>query len=97
MRQDAIPHIADRAGRSRFEARLDDVLAGRLDYRRSGGTIDFTHTVVNQAFGGRGVGSALVRHALDAVRAEGGVRVVATCPFVKAWIDKHPAYADLLA
>jgi predicted GNAT family acetyltransferase len=37
-----------------------------------------------------------VQGALDQVRAQ-GQKVVAECPFVKAWIGKHPAYADLLA
>lgn len=97
MTKDATVQISDDAGRSRFEARHDGETAGRLDYRRSVGRIEFTHTVVNTHFEGRGVGSALVRHALDAVRAEGGTRVVPTCPFVKGWIEKHPAYADLLA
>ncbi len=46
------------------------------------------------------MGSALARAALDAVRAGeeplGPRRVIATCPFIKGWIDKHPDYADLL-
>ena len=45
--------------------------------------------------GGKGVGSRLVQGALEQVRAE-GLKVVAECPFVKAWISKHPAYGDLL-
>ena len=45
--------------------------------------------------GGKGVGSSLVRGALDQVRTH-GQKVVAQCPFVKAWIGKNPAYADLL-
>jgi predicted GNAT family acetyltransferase len=44
---------------------------------------------------GKGVGSRLVKGALDEVRAE-GLKVIAQCPFVKGWIDKHPDYADLL-
>ncbi len=43
---------------------------------------------------GQGVGSDLVRTALDQVREE-GLRVVAQCPFVKEWIRRHPDYADL--
>jgi len=45
--------------------------------------------------GGKGVGSRLVKGALDQVRAE-GLQVVAQCPFVNAWIGKNPAYADLV-
>ena len=45
--------------------------------------------------GGKGIGSRLIKGALDQVRAE-GLKVVAQCPFVKAYIDKHPEEADLL-
>ena len=45
--------------------------------------------------GGKGIGSKLVKGALDQVRAD-GLKVVAQCPFVKGWIGKHPDYADLL-
>jgi len=94
------PVITDNGEKSRFEAELDGVRAGYAHYRLGAGTITFDHTVVDPAFGGRGVGSALVRHALDAVRADGERKVIATCSFVKDWIAKHPEYAeyaDLLA
>ncbi len=45
--------------------------------------------------GGQGIGSKLVKGALDQVRAD-GLKVVAQCPFVRGWIEKHPDYADLL-
>ena len=86
--------------RSRFEAHLDGDLAGFAEYQLAEGLIEFTHTEVDESFEGRGVGSALARAALDAVRAGEDPlaprRVVATCPFIKGWIDKHPDYADLL-
>lgn len=65
-------------------------------YQREGDTIVFTHTRVPEAIEGQGVGSRLIRGALDAARDE-GLRVVPQCPFVKAYIDKHPEYRDLLA
>lgn len=75
----------------------DGDLMGFAEYELTDHTIVFTHTVVDPAFEGRGVGSALVRHALDAVRADGELQVVPRCPFVAAWIERHPAYRDLLA
>ena len=45
--------------------------------------------------GGKGIGSQLVKGALDQVRAD-GLKVIAQCPFVKGYIDKHPEYADLV-
>lgn len=59
------------------------------------GTITFTHTEVPPELGGRGIGSQIARGALDAARAQ-GLKVVAKCPFISAYIAKHPAYGDLL-
>jgi len=64
-------------------------------YQREGGTIVFTHTLVPPRIEGRGVGSRLIRGALDAARDQ-GLKVVPQCPFVRTYIDRHPAYRDLL-
>ncbi len=90
------PIVSDNQAERRFEAAIGGTLAGYLDYRRLPGRITFPHTLVEPAFEGRGVGSALVLYALDAVRAEGGMTVVPVCSFVADWIDRHPDYADLL-
>lgn len=65
-------------------------------YQRENGVIVFTHTVVPPAIEGRGVGSRLVRGALDAARDQ-GLKVVPQCPFVRAYIERHPEYRELLA
>ena len=54
----------------------------------------FAHTVVPTVLGGRGVGTALVRHVLD-YAAQHGYRVNPQCSFVKAYIDRHPDYQPL--
>ena len=54
----------------------------------------FTHTSVDPDYEGHGVGSALARAALDDVRAH-GISIVARCPFIAGYIDRHPEYADL--
>lgn len=88
--------VVDNPGRHRYEARADDgAVLGFSQYRRSGDTVVFTHTEVDDAQEGHGVGSRLVRGALDDVRAA-GLRVRPLCPFVKAYIDGHPEYADLV-
>jgi uncharacterized protein len=87
--------VRDNPGESRFEACVDGRLAGFSAYELSDGVVTFTHTEVDDDFEGQGVGSALVRQELDAVRARGGLRVRPLCPFVRAWIDKHPDYTDL--
>ena len=81
----------------RYEARMDGKpeVAGFSEYIRTGELIAFVHTEVSPAYEGRGIGSALVRTSLDEARAA-GLRVLATCPFYAGWINRHPAYADLL-
>jgi predicted GNAT family acetyltransferase len=65
-------------------------------YRASPGTLTFTHTEVAPHLNGRGIGSRLVRGALDAARAD-GLKVVPRCSFVAAFIARHPEFRDLLA
>ncbi len=86
--------VNNNAAKHRFELEVEGHLAAAY-YERSGNVITFEHTEVPAELGGKGVGSRLVKGALDQVRAE-GLQVVAQCPFVKAWIGKNPAYADLL-
>ena len=78
----------------RFELVVDGHLAAAF-YKIDGNVITFIHTEVPPELGGRGVGSKLVQGALDQVRAA-GMKVIADCPFVKAWIGKHPEYKDLV-
>lgn len=81
----------------RNEAHVDGVLAGFAEYRLADDVITFTHTEVSSEFEGQGIGSALARFALDDVRADGELQVVAQCPFIKRWIRLHPDYRPLLA
>ena len=79
----------------RFDARIDDgTVAGFAAYVREPGTVIFTHTEVDPSFEGQGIGSALAAGALDLVRAS-GERVVPLCPFIRAYIQRHPEYEDL--
>ena len=81
---------------TRYEAHLDGALAGFAEYQLTDILVVFTHTEVEPAAEGQGVGSALARWALDDVRDQGTRTVLPICPFIKAWIDRHPDYADLL-
>jgi hypothetical protein len=86
--------VIDNKAQQRFERVVDGHLAVAF-YRRDGDVITFIHTEVPAELGGRGVGSKLVQGALDQVRSA-GQKVIAECPFVKAWIGKHSEYRDLL-
>jgi predicted GNAT family acetyltransferase len=86
--------VSDNPAKHRFELEVEGHIAATY-YEKSGGVITFVHTEVPPELGGKGVGSKLVKGALDRVRAD-GLKVIAQCPFVKGWIDKHPDYAGLL-
>jgi uncharacterized protein len=79
----------------RFELDVNGLTA-LADYRRDGTTLTFTHTEVPVEFREHGIGSKLVRGALDYVRAA-KERVVPQCPFVARFINDNPEYQDLLA
>ncbi|MEU0632114.1 GNAT family N-acetyltransferase [Streptomyces sp. NPDC005989] len=88
--------ITDSPDTHRYEARVDGQLAGFAEYLRTNesGLVVFTHTEVDPEFNGQGVGSALARTGLDAARAD-GLRVLSVCPFITAWMARHPDYQDL--
>jgi predicted GNAT family acetyltransferase len=87
--------VVDNPEQHRYEARVDGELAGFAEYRRRGDRIVFTHTEVDDAFEGHGIGGRLASFALDDARARGLV-VVAQCPFIGTYIRRHPEYEDLL-
>lgn len=89
------PSVAENSARSRYEAMVDGAVAGYAAYRLGERTIIFTHTVVEPAFEGKGIGSRLVRFALDDARAR-GLKVRPQCPFFAKYIATHAAYADLV-
>jgi predicted GNAT family acetyltransferase len=86
--------VSKNPAQHRYELAVDGNVAATY-YEIADGVITFVHTEVPPELGGKGVGSKLVKGALDQVRTD-GLKVIAKCPFVKGWIDKHPDYADLL-
>lgn len=89
--------VRDNPEQRRYEAVVDGVVAGYEDYRIVGDRIIFLHTIVDEAFQGRGIASVVIRGALDDVRARGGLRVVPKCFVVAAFVAKRPEYADVVA
>ncbi len=79
----------------RYEAIVDNAVAGFAEFRTDGEVVILPHTVVDDAYEGQGVGSALVRQTLEDLRAR-GARIRPTCPFVRSWLDRHPDYTDLV-
>jgi uncharacterized protein len=75
--------------RSRFVVALPDGDAELLYDMFADHVIDLQHTEIPASGKGKGVGDALVRAALAHAR-ERKLRVIATCPYVQAWLRRHP-------
>ena len=79
---------------NRFAADTDHGTA-HLDYILTDGLITLAHTEVPPGAEGEGVGTALAKAGLDHARSE-GLKVLPTCPFVAAYVRKHPEERDLI-
>jgi predicted GNAT family acetyltransferase len=87
--------VRDNPEQTRYEVHVDDVVAGYILYRAGEGLLTMVHTEVGPEWEGHGVGSVLVRGALDDVRAR-GLKVRPLCPFVRGYIERHPEYGDIV-
>ena len=88
--------VTNNPDRQRYEAVVDQAtLAGFVEYQDTSELVVLTHTEVGTTFGGRGIGSALARAALDDVR-ERRLKALVICPFILSWLRTHPDYQDLL-
>jgi predicted GNAT family acetyltransferase len=92
---DAAPAVADNPERQRYEIGVDEEPAGFVRYRLRPGQISLDHTEIDARFEGQGLGSELVSFALDDAR-ERGLAALPFCPFVKAYIQRHREYVDLV-
>lgn len=86
--------VVDVPERQRYEIVRDGTVLGHAAYQKTDQMIVFTHTEVDPSAEGQGIGGQLVRAALDDVRT-GDLRVLPICPFVQAWMSRHPEYNDL--
>ena len=87
--------IVDNQETSQIEMQVDGLLA-KIEYRRVGNVIYFIHTEVPPELEGQGIASQMARFALDSAKRQGD-KVVPLCPFVAAYIKRHPEYQDLVA
>ncbi|MGW0927454.1 GNAT family N-acetyltransferase [Streptomyces sp. NPDC002644] len=78
----------------RYEILVEGTVAGFTEFRDHGSRRVFFHTVVDDAYAGRGLASILVREALEHVRAS-GMRLVAICPYVAKYLTKQDGYRDI--
>jgi predicted GNAT family acetyltransferase len=83
--------VVDVPDEHRFIVTVDGHV-GELTYKRSGERIVLVHTGVPDEIDGRGVGSALVRGAVDTAAAA-DLTVVPSCPFARRYLREHPDVA----
>ena len=88
--------VRDNPSRERYELVRGDDVIGTIVYDTRPDAVVLIHTEVDRAFEGRGYGSRLISGALDDLRAR-GLSVVPVCRFVRAYVQRHPEYADLVA
>lgn len=67
----------------------------KIEYINKNGRIYLTHTEVSKELGGKGIGTALVKAVLDDIEKQ-GLSLVPLCPFVAAYIKKHPERKNIL-
>lgn len=81
-------------GHDKFEIAVDGKAVGLAVFADRGNQRLFLHTEVAEEFGGRGLATILVTEALTETKAE-GMRIVAVCPLVAAYLDKHHEFDDV--
>jgi uncharacterized protein len=86
--------IVDEPNQQRYVARLADQVVGFAEYRRVDGRLILFHTEVDPSVEGRGVGSRLAKGVLEDIRAR-DLKVTIKCPFIGAYVARHPEYDDL--
>jgi len=87
--------VRDNPTLSRFELDIDGVTA-IANYRLADGIITLTHTEVPEKARHGGIASRLIEGVLENVRSR-GLKVVPRCSFVRAFMEKHPEFEDVLA
>lgn len=85
--------VRDNPSRSRFELTTDQGTAF-IAYRQLDNTLSLDHTEVPESMSGQGIGSTLVKGALDLIRAR-NQQILARCSFIARYLEKHPEEQEL--
>jgi uncharacterized protein len=87
--------IENNGAKSRYEAKQNGEVVGFADYRPIGTSLMFSHTEVNEDLEGKGVGTTLIRFALEDTRAQ-NMTALPMCPFVKIFIQRHEEFIEVV-
>ena len=88
--------VENNADERRFEIVLENGTAFIKYAKKGEGVYNLYHTEVPKQFSGKGVGSALAKGTLEYIKTE-GKQIIPTCPFVKAYLKRHPEFETLVA
>jgi uncharacterized protein len=87
--------VRDNEAERRFELVADGQQAGLAAYRVRDGRTVITHSEVDPAYRGKGLGGELARLTLDTLR-DRGARVVVSCPFFVRYVEQHHDWDAIL-
>lgn len=79
----------------KFSAVVDGHEA-HVEYVHTGDVYNLMHTFVPEELRGHGVAEELVQNVLDQIKAQ-GAKFLPTCPFVQAFLKRHPDYREGMA
>jgi uncharacterized protein len=92
----AQPTVTHNTDKRQFELRIDDTLSIVTYFKPDEQTLALAHTEVDPALEGRGVGSSLVKQVLEYAEAH-DLKIVPLCPFVDAYIKRHPDWKRVVS
>jgi len=88
-------HISDNPSELRYELQVAGKLAGIIRYRRRPDALTLIHTGIDPSYEGQGLGTRLIAGALADIRRR-ELHAVPICPFVRAYLERHPEDRDLI-
>ena len=89
------PSFRDNEQEGRFELLLENAVVGWVEYRPAGDSVILSHTEIDEALEGQGLGGRLASWVLATLR-ERGRTIIPLCPFIAAYIERHPEQADIV-
>jgi uncharacterized protein len=90
-----MPEVRRNDQARRYELLQGDQMIGQADFQLVSGAVMITHTEVDPARKGQGLGSQLARAALSDIRAQ-GQHLIPLCPYIVTYLKRHPDELDLV-
>jgi len=86
--------LIDNTEGKQYEYHIDGALA-KIEYIKAKDKIYLTHTEVPKELEGKGVASSLVKQVLEDIETK-ELTPIPMCPFVAAYIKRHPEWKKLV-